>query len=157
MFLNKDFILSSELTQKMGIHTANISALRKEFENEGDSYNILKLNNCTFINTRCRKLPKNIREGIEKNTFTDMSNKLPCTYIRTEFSMTERELKNAGLVIDKVTVADKDFFVFTDEWVKKLKGKIGYVLNKQETEYCLERKQIIGCVQLNSNKFFTWY
>jgi len=157
MFLPKKFILANELVEKMGIHIANISMLRQEFEDRDNMYDIQKINNCSFINTKSRQLPNNIMVGILSNKFTDMSNKLPCRYVSEEYNATERELTNAGIITGKVTVCGKKFYEFTDEFVETVKGKLTYTLDKAELGYCLMHNQIIGYVQLSKNKYLTWY
>lgn len=156
MFLKKQYILANELVQKMGIHIANISMLVKEHEDE-DNGMFIKMNNCTFINTKAADLPNNIKVGISENEFTDLTNKLPCTYVRTEYGITEKELFKAGMVSKVVTIAGKDFYEFVPEFVEKMKYKIGYVLDESETMECYRKKQILGYTQLSKNKFFTWY
>jgi len=157
MFLERKYILSNELVEKMGIHIANISMLRNSFEQNDDYYSIVKMNNCSFINTKAKNLPRNIRDGISSNTFTDMSDKLPCTYTRTEYEVTEKELFRAGIVIDKVRVCGKDLYVFDHEFIKKMKGCIGYVLDEEETLQCFRNKEIIGYIKLAKNKYWVWY
>jgi hypothetical protein len=156
MFLNKKYILANELVNKMGIHIANISMLMKEHE-DSDNGMFVKMNNCTFINTKDGELPQNIIDGIRANVFTDMTDKLPCTYIRTEYGITEKELFKAGMVTKIVTIAGKDFYQFAPEFVEKMKYKIGYVLDEVETMECFRKKQILGYTQLAKNKYFTWY
>mgnify|MGYP006999722202 FL=1 len=73
------------------------------------------------------------------------------------YEVTEKELTRAGIITGKMKIAGKDFYEFTDEWVKKVKGKIVYTLNKEETEGCYEKGQILGFVQVSKNKFLTWY
>lgn len=156
MFLKKNYILANELVNKMGIHIANISMLAKDHEDD-DSGMIIKMNNCTFINTKSPALPNNIQIGIYSNDFTDMTDKLPCTFVKDEYHVTEKELFKSGLVIDKIKVAGKEFFVFAPEFVQKMQYKIGYVLDEEETMYCFSKKQILGYTQLSKNKYFTWY
>ena len=157
MFLPKKFILANELVQKMDIHIANISIIRKELEEQGDSYTIQKLNNCNFVNTKSNKLPQNIRDGIRHNEFTDISNKLPVTYVRSEYPATERELMKSGIVTDKVKIAGKTFYVFADDFVNSVKGCLGYVLNEDEYLQCKSNSTIDGAIQLKNNKYFAWY
>lgn len=156
MFLHKNYILSNELTQKMGIHIANISMLRKQFEDD-DSGTVIKRNNCTFINIKANNLPNNIRVGISQNTFTDMTNKLPCTFVRNEYSLSDKELMQSSIIKEKTKIAGKDFYVFTDEFVKQMKNKNGYVLNKAETMECINNGDIDGYIQITNKKYFTWY
>lgn len=156
MFLNKKYILANELVTKMGIHIANISMLIKEYE-DTDTGTFVKMNNCTFINTKDATLPQNIIDGIRSNVFTDMTDKLPCTFVRSEYGITEKELFKSGMVTQIVTVAGKDFYQFAPEFVEKMKYKIGYILDEQETMDCYRKKQIQGYTQLAKNKYFTWY
>lgn len=157
MFLNKNYVLANELVQKMGIHIANISMLVKYYEDRENFSTMLKMNNCTFINSKDSSLPNNIRIGLANNNFTDMSNKLPCTWVKTEYEMSDKDLINSDMIIEKVKIAGKDFYVFAPEFVQKMQGKIGYTLDKAETMDCMAKGQIDGYTQLSKNKFFTWY
>lgn len=157
MFLNKNFVLANELVEHMCIHIANISMLRQAFEDNDDFYNIQKMNNCTLINSKARALPNNIKVGLSTGKFTDLSDKLPCTYVREEYGVTERELFSSGIVTSKVKIAGKDFYVFNPEFVKNLQNRVGYVLDAQETNECQASGQINGSIELSKNKFFVWY
>jgi len=157
MFLSKKYILANELVQKMNIHIANISMLRNQFTDDEDYTTIMKMNNCNMINTNSKKLPHNIMEGIQKNTFTDMSDKLPCTWVKSEYEMTELELFKSGIAIGKEKIATKDFYIFNQDFVKMMYNKVPYILDEKEMLECTSKKQILGNIQLGSNKFFVWY
>lgn len=157
MFLSKNYVLANELVQKMGIHIANVSMLRKQFEDEDDLSTLLKRNNCTFVKTNSHKLPKNFRDAIAQHEFTDLTNKLPVTFIKDEHPLTEKEWFDSGAVVDKVKVAGKEFYVFSDEFVKTTRRKIVYVLNEKEKNECYEKHQIDGFIPASKNKFITWY
>lgn len=157
MFLKKNYILANELVQKMDIHIANISMLRQQYEDQDDMTTMIKMNNCTMIKSNSHKLPNNIKMGIAANEFTDMSNKLPCTFVRTEYEVTERELLNGGVIKGKIKIAGKDFYEFTEEFVKTVKNKIVYTLDKAECMECHSKGQIEGYIQVSKNKFLTWY
>lgn len=157
MFLGQNYILANELVEKMGISIANISMLRKQFEEVDDDSSIIKMNNCSFIKKNSSKLPHNILAGIASNEFTDVSNKLPVTWVREEFEITEKEWFKSGLVIDKIKISSKQFYVFDDEFVQTVKGKVTYVLNEQETLDCFNKGLIQGYRQVSKNKFITWY
>lgn len=156
MFLNKKYILANELVEKMGIHIANISMLAKHFE-DNDYGHVVKMNNCTFINSKSNQLPHNIEVGVWAHKYTDMSDKLPCTFVRTEYGMTEKEMLKADMIIGKVKVAGKDFYQFKPEFIKLVGKNIPYVLDKEDHDYCVAQGQIKGSIQLSKNKFFTWY
>jgi hypothetical protein len=155
MFLNKKYILANELVQKMNIHIANISMLLKSYSEESDAF--IKLNNCTFINTSNVLLPHNIKNGIATNSFTDITDKLPCSWFRTEFEVSDKELFGSGIAKDKIRIAGKEFFVFDQNFVSTMHRKIGYILTEQETKMCLMKKQILGSIKLSKNKYFVWY
>lgn len=157
MFLHKKYILANELVQKMNIHIANISMLRNNFTDDEDFTTIIKMNNCCMINTSSKKLPNNIAVGIKNNTFTDMSDKLPCTWVKSEHEMTERELYQSGIVQEKIKIAKKDFYVFNRNFINTMKNKIPYILDEKEMLECTKKKQILGSIKLGKNKFFTWY
>lgn len=157
MFLHKKYILANELVQKMNVHIANISMLRNQFTDDEDYSTIKKMNNCTMINTNSKKLPNNIMEGIRSNIFTDMSDKLPCTWVRSEHEMSEKELFTSGIAIEKIKIASKDFYVFNKSFVNTMRNKITYILDEKEMIECTNKKQILGHIKLSNNRFFTWY
>jgi hypothetical protein len=157
MFLNQNYILANELIQKMDINIANISVLVSHYEDCDDYTTMYKMNNCTMINTASHKLPKNLREAIAANKFTDITNKLPCTFVKSEYEFTEKELTESKIVIDKIEIAGKKFFVFDRDFVEKVKNKIVYALNATETMECFRKKQIEGYIQVSKNKYLTWY
>lgn len=157
MFLHKKYILANELVQKMNIHIANISMLRNKFTDDEDHITIRKMNNCTMINSSSKKLPNNIIEGIRNNIFTDMSDKLPCTWVRSEYDITEKELLISGIADKKIKIASKDFYVFNEKFVNTMRNRIPYILDEKEMVECTNKKQILGHIKLGKNKYFTWY
>jgi hypothetical protein len=156
MFLSTKYVLANELVQKMGIHIANISVIAKELE-DNDYGHIIKMNNCNFVRKDSRHMPHNIQVGLLTNQFTDISDKLPCTWVKDEYEMSEKELLKGDMIYGKVKIAGKNFYHFKPEFVKKMKRKIGYVLNEQETMECFNKGQIDGYTQINKDKYFTWY
>jgi len=157
MFLTKDYVLASELVHKMGIHLANISMLRKKYEHNDDLYSIRRMNSLLFVNKKARQLPNNIRNGLNSYKFTDLSTLLPYNYINREFAVSEKEWEQSGIIIAKTVIANKKFYVFSEEFAKTVKQYVPYILNKEETEDCTKNKTIRGSIQLSKNKFFTWY
>jgi hypothetical protein len=157
MFLHEKYILGNELVQKMGIAIANISMMRKKFEHDDDLYSVQKMNNCTFINKRARNLPNYIKEGIRNNTFTDMSDKLPVTYVKSEFQATEIQFKNAGIITGTVTISGKHFYVFSPDFVARVKNCVPYILNEAETNQARREGNIIDAIKLSNDRYFTWY
>lgn len=157
MFLENNYILSNELVQKMNIHIANISMLKQDLENNGNVEDIIKMNNCTFINKNSRYLPKNIRIGILQNDFTDISDKLPCTYALEIFECNNKEITTSGIVKEKISIAGKNFYVFTQKFIDTIQGKVVNVLDYDDTMDCYRDKQIDEYIRLSKNKFITWY
>lgn len=155
MFLSKKYILANELVQEMGIHIANISMFTKNLAEH--DLTAIKMGNCTFLNSNSVTLPKNITTAVLLNSFTDMSDKLPCTWVKSEYELREKELFKSGLVIDKVTIANKHFYVFAPEYAKKFKYKVPYILTEKEKNYCYINNQIDGSIQLGKDRFFSWY
>lgn len=159
MFLSKNYILVNELSKKMGITHANFSILKAKLEDEGDEHTFIKYGNALFIDKTSSNIPKNIKECIAmyENELTNFEKMLPVTYIKSEYGVSERELKNAGIIEGVVVIEGKKFFKFTDEFVKNMKNKILYVLNEQETNECYKKGQIEGFIKLNKDKYLTWY
>lgn len=157
MFLNNNYILANELVEKMDINIANISILKKQFDEEDDDITIVKLNNCSFIKTNSYKLPNNIREGISKFEFTDISNKIPCSFFREEYDISDKEIMNAPITIGKTIIAGKKFYEFDRDFVKQVKNHVLYTLDEKEKNECYAKNQITGFVQMSKNKFLTWY
>lgn len=157
MFLSENYILANELVSKMNVNIANVSMIRQKFEDENDLTTIIKMNSCNFIKSNSSKLPQTFQRSINSNTFTDFTNKLPCTWLKEEFNVTEREWFNSKIVTDKVKLYGKEFYVFSEDFIKKVKNRILYVLDKEETQKCYQNNQIEGYIQLSNNKFMTWY
>jgi len=157
VFLTKDYVLANELVQNMGINIANISNLIKEFEQLDYYGDIIKMNNCTFLKKISDRFPGNIKNGLRKYEFTDMSNKLPCRYVQTEYRLSDKNLENSGILLEKRKICGKQFYIFTNDFVKRVKNKIGYTLNKTETNTAIKNGDIDGSLQISKNKFLTWY
>jgi len=157
MFLNEKFILGNELVQQIGIHIANISMLRSKYVHGDDKYTIIKMNDCTFINTHANKLPRNIKDAVKEHEFTPMYNKLPATYVNTHIQATKRQLTKCGMIEDEVLVAGKRFYVFNDEVVERIGAHVPYILTHDETMSCKENNQIIDYIKMTNNRYFTWY
>jgi hypothetical protein len=157
MFLSKNYVLASEVVDLLGLSIANISNIRRVFENSNDFHSIKKMKDCVFLNVNCNKFSKNITRCLETNTFTDMSNKLPVSWVREEYGMTPISMIKSGISRGEVIVQGKRFIEFEDEFVSLMQNKIGYVLDEKETNDCFRRGLIEGYIKLGTNKYFTWY
>lgn len=159
MFLSDKYILANELTTKMEIHIANISNLIDKLENENKFDDFKKLNSCTFLKRDSINLPKNIKEGIEQfsselHTFTD---KLPSTFLYSEYGLSKSNMIKSKIFKEEMEIYGKTFYVFTDEFIKKVKNCTLYILPEIEAKQCLLDKEIIDYIKISKNKCITWY
>lgn len=157
MFLKKEYILANELVEKMDMHIANISMLRNELEAKDNYDDLKKVNNCTFINTKSPFLPNNINVALSENTFTDMTDKLPATFLRTEFNLSPEDLEKAGVIEGEVEIAGKKLIQFKPDFVKNVEGSVMYMLSEDEAKECLEDGSIDGMIKITKAKCITWY
>lgn len=154
MFLSKKYVLVNELIDRMNINMANASGLIRELDRLGDTTTVVNIGYCNFIKDS-QNLPRNFRDAL-RDSFTDISQMLPCSFVKSELNLTEKEFLDFGLGT-KVTIAKKDFFKFSDSLYKKLKNSIPYVLSKAETDDCSNRGLIDGFIKLDDNRYLTWY
>lgn len=161
MFLSSNYILGNELVDRMDINIANVSIMSKRFEDENDITTVIKMNNCNFIKSDSPKLPKYIQTGIRElssqKPFTDFSDKLPCTWFRSEFELSDKDVMNSEMVKDKVKIHGKEFYVFEKSFIDKVHNRICYVLDESDTKDCWNKKQIEGYIKLSKKKYMTWY
>lgn len=161
MFLSSNYILGNELVERMGINIANVSIMSKRFEDENDHTTVVKMNNCNFIKSDSPKLPKYIQNGIKElksqSPFVDFSDKLPCTWFRSEFELSDKDCMNSDIIKDKVKVYGKEFYVFDQKFIDAVKDRISYMLDEKETKECWNNKQIEGYVKISKKKYMTWY
>jgi len=141
----------------MGINAAFMSNIRSQFIHRDDYYNIQKLGACLYINRHCNSLPKNISKAIDRYELTDMSDKLPITYVKSELGLTETDVLSSDMVIDTMTIAGKRLYQFHPDVVRETEGHTPYVLNAKEYNECKSKNQILGSIPLRSDKFFVWY
>ncbi|WXB47921.1 hypothetical protein WCWAEYFT_CDS0219 [Vibrio phage VB_VaC_TDDLMA] len=161
MFLSSNYILGNELVQRMDINIANVSIMSKRFEEENDHTTVIKMNNCNFIKSDSPKLPQYIQKGIQdlslNKPFVDFSDKLPCTWFRSEFELSDKDCINSDIIKDKVKLFGKEFYVFEQSFIDAVKDRICYILDANETKECWNKKQIEGYVQISKKKYMTWY
>lgn len=164
MFLSKNYILSNEIVQKAGIHIANISMSIKTLEDSDTKSGLaVKLGNCTFLNKQAKNLPTYIKNYMDNPewSFEDFSDKLPVTYVASEFGVPankiEEAFKKSNYLESVETIAGKKFFKFTKEFRDLMEDKTWYILSKEEAEDCLKNGEIDGFTPLYKEKYFTWY
>lgn len=164
MFLSNNYVLSNELTEKANIHIANISSLIKTLEesrNAAANLAFQKMGNCTFLKKDSKLYPMNIRNYLNGYHFTDMSDKIPSTYLRTELGVSYDKIVKAfkvnGIEVKEETISGKRFTVFPKEFANKMKDKTWYVLNVEDYNECLKNGDIDGGISLGKGKYVTWY
>jgi hypothetical protein len=162
MFLNSNYVMASELTQKMDINISNISMIHKKFKDEENYSSIVKMGSSLFID-KTAELPKYIRLGIDKYDFTDISCMLPSGYVQSEFNLVPKEITKliqdctVSEFVGSCRITDKLMIQFSKEFVEKIKDYVVYPLNYNDTIECLINGDIKDCIELTKNKYLTWY
>lgn len=162
MYLTEDYILANELVDFMGVNISNISGFKKQMEEEDDEVTIISMGSCSFINRKSPKLNNIIRRGLESSEevgfeFTNFSDKLPSGWFRDEFGINDSDAEKCGFILEKVRISNKDFFVFSPEFIEKTRGQLLYVLPKAEAEQLYKERKISGIEPLNNKRHMTWY
>lgn len=162
MFLDKKYILANELTQKANIHIANISGLVKGLEEHNlMAGNVEQMGNCTFISKTSKYVPAFIKNYMEAYTYTDMSNKIPSTYLGSSLEIPYPKIvegfKKNKIDVKEEVISGKRFTVFPTEFVEKMKNKTWFVLNKEEYIEQMNEGNIEGGIPLYKNQYLTWY
>ena len=156
MFVPKNYILGNEIANHLNMNISNISMEINILEKKGNFSDNISLGNCNFLNRDSIYFSKYIRDAFRLE-YTDMSNKLPAPYVRTEFGINISKAKDYKFIEDIIKIQDKEFVVFTKDFVETLKDKITYVLNLQELLTCMENDEIEGYYRLGENKYLTYY
>jgi len=162
MFLTKDFILANEIVQKANIHIANISNFLNHLEETNNKAGISKkMGNCSFINNTSPFLPHNIKEYIDGFEYTDMSDKLPSTFLASEFELSSDKIlqgfNKVGYDVHEEVIAGKRFLVFPLNFIEAFEGKTWYILDYEEAVDCFDNEDIEDFFPLYKNKMFCWY
>jgi len=164
MFLSKNYVLANEVVQHAGIHIANVSNMIKLLEDANESEGVVvKYGNCTFINRDAKNITNSFKEYIKTPglKLTDFSDKLPITYVQTvlgvSFEILQESFGVNGFDLGEIVIAGKRFAIFPKSFVTLTKGKILYVLSKEDYISCLNNGDIQGGFALNSKKYLTWY
>lgn len=130
MFLTKDYALSAEFAQKMGITINNFS---KWYNSNPDleGTDLIKMGECLFFKKNTKLLWKSHANALKTLELTDFTNKVPVTYLRSEYKFDPKYAESRGLgkVID---VANKKFFEFNYDFAYKNRRKTWYPMPKEE-------------------------
>lgn len=153
--LTKDYILSQELAQMLGVHIATFSNWYNDYPDYVDNGLIIKYGNCTFFNKDLPLFVLSRREWIQNNIgkFTDFTNSYPITYLKSEFNFDPYFSRGYGELFN---VCNKNFFKFNEYTAKKIKNKTLYPMNKQElNEYLLDDN--VDYLHVSKNNYIVYY
>lgn len=160
MFIPKNYVLSNEMADKGNIHIANFSILYNKLEeNNKLEGTMLKYGNSTFVNTKSPSLPAYIKDLCKNHKYTDLSDCVLKTYMVTECNLNANSLLYALSDYNpKITkVSNKEFIKFDKKFVNMLQNKVLNVLTREDTLDCEKEGYIDGKIQLQKNKYLTWY
>jgi len=164
MLLTENYILSNEVSKKGNIHIANFSNFAKHVESYDILDTVLKQGNCTFLNKHSLHLPKNFKEIISTNTFTNLQNTVLSTYFCTYFECLRGDIlkankteKGTDVNITEFKVQGKSFLKFNDELSKQLKKVVLTNIPKKDFFECLENNYIEDGIRLSRNNYMVWY
>lgn len=153
MFLNKSYVLSAELAQKMNITINNFS---KWYNSNPDliGTDLIKMGECLFFKKNTKLLWESHAKALETLRLTDFSNKLPITWLKSEFKFNPQYAEKQGLgkVVD---VAKKKFFEFDCDFAYKNRYKTWYPMTKEEFN-CGEYDDLIS-MDVSKNNVIVLY
>lgn len=170
MFLSKNHVLGHELCEFLGMSTSVISIYRKERENEGDFRTVSKLAGSVFIDLNSQYLSVGLSVSYDdrkKAAFTDLSNKLPLSFLKEMYELQPKDLHIIGG--KEVKLKNVRFWEFEDSFIAKMtpknktKNVVTCILTDEEISSCLDKKQIAGYIYLSAgtkekpSRNFAWY
>lgn len=152
MFLNDQYIFANQYVKDRNIHIANVSNLKKTMR----ECDYIELGNCTFLRKDGMFSP-DLRKYIylENRNHFDFTNYIPCTYLRNELDMSEKELFGSGIISEKLEIAGKNFYKLSDFFNDK-KRKVFYTLDRKEYFDLISEKNI-DFLKINDRKYLSWY
>ena len=162
MVFTKNHVMSVEFAKKAAMDMSNISMAKKELEELGNFTCIMKIGQGTYINKKSTMLPKYIREGLTKHTFSNLENKIPITYLEKTWDIKKLDLKsllhtNPEIVKGISTIEGVEFIEFNVHFANLLDVVIPYILSRKEFFDCHKKGLLDGHVELNSGKYLVWY
>jgi len=164
MLLTNDYVLSNEVSKKGNIHIANFSNFAKYIQDNDIPDTVIKQGNCTFLNMYSMHLPKNFKEIINHNTFTNLQNSVLSTYFCTYFNCLKSDIlkvkkteKNIDVNVTEFEIQRKSFLRFNDELAKQLKNVVLTNIPKKDYIECLENSYIEDGIKLSRNNYMVWY
>jgi len=164
MLLTSNYVLSNEVAKKSNIHIANFSNFAKYIQDNDIDNTVIKQGNCTFLNKFSPYLPKNFKEIINSNTFTDLNNCVLKTYFCNYFECSKKDILNAKTTENGINVnvtafkiEGKEFLKFNDELAKQFKNVVLTNITKQDYLECIENNDIKDAIKLSKNNYMVWY
>lgn len=152
----KDFVLGSEIAKGGDFHIANMSMVIKDFELvEGTDY--LKFGGITLFSKTSICFPKNIDVVMKTYKFTDLSNLVPLKFFKDELENNTNMIKTK---FKEVKVDGKQFIEITDEKLSEVFHNpklVRSVVSANEIPELVNGGYILGYMQVNKNKYLTWY
>ena len=132
MFLTKDYILTYEFAKKLNITINNFSPWLK-WRPDLVGTDLIKLGECVFFKKSIPLLGRSFRLKLPELELTDFTNKIPITYLKSEYKFNPKFCESHGLgkVID---VCGKKFFEFDWDFAYKNRRKIWYLMSLKEYE-----------------------
>lgn len=130
MFLNKNYIFIGELAKKLGITINNFSCWYSR-NPELIGTDIIKLGDCSFVRKDSAILGEFYEAKIKELQLTDISNKVPLSYLKAEyyFNLRHPPVLKLGEIVE---IAGKKFFAFDTDFAYKNRRKTWYPMTKVE-------------------------
>ena len=157
MFLTSKYFATFEYAKKAHINVSNFSNFYedKKYRHLVGS-ELIKMGECFFIFKTFPGLTKIHAKRLVELELTDYSNKLPLTFLKSEYRFDPKFCEKAGYgkVID---VCGKKFFEFSPEFVKKYKNSTWYTMSKSELNEYLQEDRDAEYLQVSSKFYIIAY
>jgi len=151
----KNYVLGTEVAQKGNFHIANISMiLNNSVLIEGADY--LKFGGITLLSKQSLNLPKYIRDIVNNNDMTDLSDYIPSTFF---LELLENNTKLIKELYEEMLICGKKFIKpkgILKEILLNTK-LVKSVVNKNEIKELYKDELIIGDIQISKSKHLVWY
>ena len=153
MFLTKDYIYQREFTVKRGVTINNLSNLFKKNPEAYDNGDVVTQGQGVFFRKDSKILGPIYGELAKTQEYTDFSNKLLCSHLRSEYKCKMKYLEPYGKQIE---VCGAKVFEFNENFVKKYDG-VWYPVEGEELKELLEEMPDLGHFQVAKNQFVVVY
>ena len=130
MFLTKNYIFIGELAKKLGITINNFSCWYSR-NPELAGTDMFRLGDCLFVRKDSAILGDFYEAKIRELDLTDISNKVPLSYLKAEYHFNPKHPPVVALG-EVVEIAGKKFFEFDYDFAFKHRRKTWYPMTKSE-------------------------